>query len=287
MSGLPTPDLRWGSRFENVRHGFPAGEPFTDARLRGYPKRHVNGAEARGVEAGGSGEKQRARLVPAVGDDDEFFDAKNFAGPDHRIVRAEACVVQRDGIRGHAARRERVTHGGWLVVFAPGTGDAFTKDEFGPDVQLHIEFATPNPPSGNGQERGNSGVFLFGRYEIQVLDNYENQTYPDGQATAIYGYMPPLVNACRKPGEWQTYDIIFEGPRFNADGTVAKKAIAAVLHNGVVTQNHTELIGDTPHQQVGTYHKHPEKGHIRLQDHGNPMRFRNIWVRELKPVDSQ
>jgi hypothetical protein len=172
------------------------------------------------------------------------------------------------------------------VEVSKGGGDALTKDEFGPDVQLHIEFATP-PPVGDGQGRGNSGVFFFGRYEIQVLDSYENKTYPDGQATAIYGQTPPLVNASRKPGEWQVYDIIFEGPRFNADGTVAKKAIATVLHNGVVTQNHTELIGNTPHKQVGTYQVHPEKGPIKLQDHGNPMRFRNIWIRELKPVDSQ
>jgi hypothetical protein len=172
------------------------------------------------------------------------------------------------------------------VEVSTGGGDATTKEDFGPDVQFHIEFATP-PPVGDGQGRGNSGVFFFGRYEIQVLDSYENKTYPDGQATAIYGQTPPLVNASRKPGVWQVYDIIFEGPRFNADGTVAKKAITTVLHNGVVTQNHTELIGNTPHKQVGTYQKHPEKGPIKLQDHKNPMRFRNIWIRELKPVDSQ
>ncbi len=166
------------------------------------------------------------------------------------------------------------------VEVAPKTGDIFTRDEFGPDVQLHIEFATP-PPVGDGQHRGNSGVFLFGHYEIQVLDSYENPTYPDGQATAIYGYMPPQVNASRKPGEWQSYDIIFEGPRFS-DGKLAKAAIATVLHNGVVTQNHTVLIGETPHRKVGEYHAHPEKGQIKLQDHGNPMRFRNIWIRALR-----
>jgi Domain of Unknown Function (DUF1080) len=166
------------------------------------------------------------------------------------------------------------------------SGDIFTKDEFGPDVQLHVEFFTP-PPDGDGQARGNSGVFLFGRYEIQVLDSYKNPTYPDGQATAIYGQTPPLVNASRPPQTWQTYDIIFEGPRFNADGTVAKKAVATILHNGVVTQNRTELIGDTPHRTVGKYSKHGEKGPIKIQDHGNPMRFRNLWLRELKPVDSQ
>ena len=167
---------------------------------------------------------------------------------------------------------------GYIEV-APKTGDLFTKDEFGPDVQLHIEFATP-PPVGDGQGRGNSGVFLFGRYEIQVLDCYNNPTYPDGQATAIYGYRPPLVNASRPPGVWQTYDIIFEGPRFK-EGKLEKPAVATVLHNGVVTQNHTVLIGDTPHKKVGTYTAHPEKGPIKLQDHGNPMRFRNIWIRSI------
>jgi 3-keto-disaccharide hydrolase len=188
----------------------------------------------------------------------------------------------RDG-KGAGDAKWKVENGEAVV----GGGDIFTKDEFGPDVQLHVEWAAPTPPKGEGQGRGNSGVFLFGRYEMQVLDNYESQTYPDGQATAIYGYMPPLVNACRPPGKWQSYDIIFEGPRFNEDGTVAKKAIVTILHNGIVTQNHTELIGETPHKQVGTYHKHGEKGPLKLQDHGNPVRYRNIWIRELKPVDSQ
>jgi hypothetical protein len=167
---------------------------------------------------------------------------------------------------------------GYLEV-VKGTGDIFTREEFGPDVQLHVEFATP-PPVGDGQGRGNSGVFFYGRYEIQVLDSYQNPTYPDGQATAIYGYMPPRVNASRKPGEWQTYDIIFEGPRFK-DGKLEKPAFATVLHNGVLTQNRVALIGDTSHKQVGTYKAHAEKGSIKLQDHGNPMRFRNIWIRSF------
>jgi hypothetical protein len=166
------------------------------------------------------------------------------------------------------------------VEVVPKSGYMMTKDEFGPDFQLHVEFATP-PPVGDGQGRGNSGIFLFGRYEIQVLDSYENPTYPDGQATGIYGYMPPQVNASRPPGQWQTYDIIVEGPRF-AEGKLAKPLIVTVLHNGVVTQNHTALIGETPHKKVGTYHEHPEKGPLKLQDHGNPMRFRNIWIRDIK-----
>ena len=185
---------------------------------------------------------------------------------------------------GAAEAKWEVSPGAYFQV-APGTGTLETKEEFGPDVQLHIEFATP-PPKGDGQGRGNSGVFFYGRYEIQVLDNYDNPTYPDGQATALYGQTPPLVNACRKPGEWQAYDIVFNGPRFK-DGKHETPAFATVFHNGVLTQNHTQLLGPTPHRQVGVYTPHPEKGSISLQDHGNPMRFRNIWIRELKPVDSQ
>ena len=222
------------------------------------------------------GERPQPRVVPP-GD-------KPGAAP------ADAVVLF-DGTNLSKWRNAKGETPGWKVEngyaeVVAKTGDIFTKDEFGPDVQLHLEFATP-PPVGDSQGRGNSGCFLFGRYEIQILDSYQNPTYPDGSATAIYGQTPPLVNASRKPGEWQTYDIIFQGPRFNEDGTVAKKAAATVLHNGVVTQNHTELLGDTPHKKVGTYIKHSEKGPIKLQDHGNPMRFRNIWIRELKPVDSQ
>jgi hypothetical protein len=184
---------------------------------------------------------------------------------------------------GGAEAKWKVENGYFEV--APGSGTLGTRDKFGPDMQLHIEFATP-PPQGDGQGRGNSGVFFYGRYEIQVLDSFENPTYPDGQATAIYGQTPPLVNASRPPGQWQSYDIIFNGPRFK-DGKLEKPAFVTVFHNGVLTQNHTELLGHTPHKQVGKYSPHDEKGHITLQDHGNPMRFRNVWIRELKPVDSQ
>ena len=209
--------------------------------------------------------------------------AKAGTAPSDAIVLFDGKDVSK-WRKGNGKDAEWKVENGYMEVTK--TGDIFTKGEFGPDVQLHIEFATP-PPVGDGQGRGNSGCFLYGRYEIQVLDCYNNPTYPDGQATAIYGQTPPLVNASLKPGEWQTYDIVFEGPRFNDDGTVAKPAVATVLHNGVLTQNHTVLTGDTPHRAVGKYSKHGEKGPIKLQDHGNPMHFRNIWIRELKPVDSQ
>ena len=204
--------------------------------------------------------------------------------PDQGGTAPSDAIVLMDGKSLAQWRDAKGGEAGWkiesgYVEVVPKSGDIFTKDEFGPDVQLHLEFATP-PPVGDGQGRGNSGVFFYGRYEIQVLDSFDNPTYPDGQATAIYGYRPPLVNASRQHGEWQTYDIIFEGPRFK-DGKLEKPAVATVLHNGIVTQNHTVLIGQTPHMKVGTYEPHPEKGPIKLQDHGNPMRFRNIWIREI------
>lgn len=161
-----------------------------------------------------------------------------------------------------------------------------SKGEYG-SCQLHVEFQTPAPVEGEGQGRGNSGVFLMGQYEVQVLDNYENTTYPDGQAGALYGRKPPLVNACRKPGEWQCYDIIFHRPVFDENGQVVKRATFTVLHNGVLIQDHYDLSGGNgwlgPHA-VTDYVAHGDKGPIMLQDHGNPVRFRNIWVRELKDV---
>jgi 3-keto-disaccharide hydrolase len=174
---------------------------------------------------------------------------------------------------------------GWKVengatVVTPKTGDIFTKDEFG-DVHLHVEWATPAVVSGEGQERGNSGVFLMGRYEVQVLDSYGNQTYPDGQAAAIYGQCPPLVNTSRPPGEWQVYDILFTAPRFDGAKLVSP-AFVTVFHNGVAVHNHAELIGTTLHKLVGKYEPHGPRGPLRLQNHGNPVRYRNIWVRELR-----
>jgi hypothetical protein len=161
------------------------------------------------------------------------------------------------------------------------TGSINTKEKFG-DVQLHIEWASPAVISGTSQNRGNSGVLFMGRYEIQVLDSYENPTYADGQAASIYGQYPPLVNASRKPGEWQTYDIVFEAPRFE-NGKLTRPAYATVFQNGVLVQNHEELIGDTPHAKLGTYKPHAAEESLQLQNHHCAVRYRNIWIRRLKP----
>jgi hypothetical protein len=162
-----------------------------------------------------------------------------------------------------------------------GSGYVRTRQNFG-DCQLHIEWATPTPAHGEGQGRGNSGVFFgLDRYEVQVLDSYQAQTYADGSAAAVYGQYPPLVNASRPPGEWQTYDIIYTAPRFDVQGKLASHAYMTVFHNGVLVQNHVQLTGPTSWLERAPYQFHPEKQPISLQDHGNPVRYRNIWVREL------
>lgn len=174
----------------------------------------------------------------------------------------------------------------WTVrdgVAIVGKGQIVTKQEFG-DCQLHIEWSAPVPPKGKGQGRGNSGVFLMGRYEVQVLDSYENPTYFDGQAGAIYKQTPPAVNAMRPPGQWNTYDIFWTAPRFNEDRSLASPAYVTVVHNGVLVLNHFELQGDTPFTRPPRYDYHGPKGPIALQDHGDPVQFRNIWVREFKPA---
>jgi hypothetical protein len=165
------------------------------------------------------------------------------------------------------------------------TGRIRTKDEFG-DFQMHLEWATPEVVSGNGQGRGNNGVNIFGKYEIQVLDSYNNPTYPDGQAAALYGQTPPLVNASRGPGQWQTYDIIFEGARWNDKGEMARKASVTLLHNGVLVHNKRELLGGTNHRQIMPYKQDKGTGYIELYEHGNPVRFRNIWIRPMHEYDA-
>jgi len=155
-----------------------------------------------------------------------------------------------------------------------------TKQMFG-DCQIHVEWASPSEVKGSGQGRGNSGVYIQNRYEIQVLDSYKNETYFDGQAASLYKQRPPLVNACRKPGEWQTYDIIFTAPRFDENKKLEKPGYVTVIHNGVLVQNHTEIEGTTAYDRPAAYSAHPLKQPLQLQFHGDPVRFRNIWIREL------
>ncbi len=177
----------------------------------------------------------------------------------------------------------------------PGSGYVFTRKSFG-DVQLHVEWASPANVVGNSQGRGNSGVFLMGQYEVQVLDSFENRTYADGQAGSLYGQFPPLVNASREPGKWQAFDIVFRRPRFGADGVLLSPARFTVLHNGILVQDNVTALGPTKWLQHLPYQATEDALPIALQDHGNPVRYRNIWVRRLdeymlpwptKPYDSQ
>lgn len=180
---------------------------------------------------------------------------------------------------------------GAMVV---GKGDLYSHQEFG-DCQLHLEWAAPEQVKGKGQGRGNSGVFFmafqrhsrYNGYEVQILDSYQNATYHDGQAAAIYKQQPPLVNAMRPPGQWNTYDVCFTAPRFAESGELESPAYVTVIHNGVLVQNHFELKGETCWFAPARYLAHPPRGPIRLQEHGNPVRYRNIWVREIKPMQAQ
>ncbi len=175
----------------------------------------------------------------------------------------------------------KVENGYFEVV--PGSGAIGTKDRFG-DVQLHVEWASPSPPRGTSQDRGNSGIFLMGLFETQVLDSYNSPTYADGQAGAIYGQWPPLVNATRPPGEWQTYDIVFEAPKMDG-AKVLKPAFVTVFLNGVLLHNRKEEMGPTVHRELAKYVAGPAEGPIILQDHNHPVRYRNIWVRRLAGYD--
>jgi hypothetical protein len=188
-----------------------------------------------------------------------------------------ADLSQWEGDSGQAAPWK--VENGYVEIVA-GSGGIRTQRGFG-DCQLHVEWRAPSPTVGEGQDRGNSGVFLMGRYEVQVLDSYDNRTYPDGQAAALYGQYPPLVNASRAPGQWQTYDIVFRRPRFDSQGTLVHPARVTVFHNGVLVQDNVILSGPTAHQRRPPYATHLDTLPIHLQDHGSPVRYRNIWIREL------
>ncbi len=218
--------------------------------------------------------------------------ATDDAPPSDAIVLFDGKDMSKWNQQSEKAKKAKKT---WRIVNGAmqptkGAGTLQTNQPFG-SMQLHIEWRTPERVVGTGQGRGNSGVFMMGHYELQVLDcwqkkagdDYDNPTYADGQAGSVYGQKPPLVNACRSHHEWQSYDVIFHRPIFNKDGSVKKKATITVIQNGVLIQDHWEILGNTNHKRRAAYSKgHADKLPITLQDHGNPTEFRNIWVRELK-----
>lgn len=167
-----------------------------------------------------------------------------------------------------------------FLTTGKGAGDIQTRKSFA-SCQLHIEWRIPKNIRGTGQHRGNSGIFFMGEYELQILDSYDNPTYSNGQAGSIYKQVAPLVNASLKPGEWQVYDIVFTAPAFKPDGTLISPAKFTVLHNGVLIQNNVALKGRTVYRGQPTYQAHEDKKPLMLQDHDNPVSFRNIWIREL------
>jgi hypothetical protein len=171
------------------------------------------------------------------------------------------------------------------IEIVPNTGKLQTKEKFG-DCQLHVEWMVPKGVTGQGQGRGNSGVELMTRYEIQVLESHDNLTYADGAAGAMYGAWPPLVNPARPEGEWNVYDIVFEAPRFS-DGKLEKPAYFTVFFNGVLVHNHQSQLGTTIWRQVAKYSPHPAEEPLSLQDHNQPVRYRNIWIRRLAKYDAQ
>jgi hypothetical protein len=204
--------------------------------------------------------------------------AENNPGrpPEDAVVLFDGKDLSKWSQKDGSPAKWKVGNGYFEVV--PKTGYIYTRQPFG-DCQVHVEFAEPAPAVGEGQDRGNSGVFLMGLYEIQVLDSFKSKTYPDGQAGAVYGQYPPLVNASRAPGQWQSYDIVFHGPRFGGDGKLLRAARVTVFHNGLLVQDNVEIHGPTATDKP--YEPHPEKLPLALQDHNHPVRFRNIWVREL------
>jgi hypothetical protein len=217
-------------------------------------------------------------LFPAICGAQEIFVK---APPDAVVLFDGKDLSNWSGVKGQASK--------WLVrdgymESVKGAGYIRTNQEFG-SCQLHVEFATPSVVTGTGQGRGNSGVFLQGMYEIQVLDSYENKTYPDGQCGALYGRAVPLVNASCKPGQWQMYDVVYHRPLFDKNGKVTRKAVFTVFHNDILIHDQVELQGGTNWvgaHEVTEYAPHGDKGPLMLQDHSNPVRFRNIWIRELK-----
>jgi hypothetical protein len=232
-----------------------------------------------------------AQLAWGAEDADKQWKVHDESRPKPKVIAAEQgkppadAMVLFDGTdlskwqsaRGGGEPKWKVENGD--LVVEPKTGDIITKDPVG-DCQVHIEWLVPVMADAKGQNRGNSGIKFMGRYEVQVLDSYNAETYADGQAASLYGQYPPLVNASRPPGQWQTFDIIFRGPRFDDAGKLLRPATATVLHNGVLVHDRQELMGTTGRARSG-YQKHAEKLPLLLQEHGSPVRYRNIWLRPL------
>lgn len=239
-------------------------------------------AAAQQAPLGGWPQHSRARPAPPVVTPGPYVQQ---LPPKDAVVLFDGTSLERFMMSDSTPAKWRIVNGAVEVV--PGTGTLMTREAFG-DVQLHIEWMAPNPPRGRDQDRGNSGVFFGGgRYEVQVLDSYRNATYADGQAAALYGQFPPLVNASRAPGEWQTYDITYRRPRFSTAGTVLSPAVLSVVHNGVLVQDSRALIGPTANGSRPPYEKHEDRLPLMLQDHEHPVRFRNIWLRHLEPLPEQ
>ena len=203
-----------------------------------------------------------------------------FDGKDLSRWVAQQSSISRAGAPGPADWK---VENGYFEV-TPGTGEIATKEKFG-DIQLHVEWASPMEIKANSQGRGNSGVILMGHYEVQVLDSYNNPTYADGQAGAIYGQWPPLANPSRKTGDWESYDIVFEAPKFEGEKLV-KPAYITLFMNGVLMHNHKESMGPMVYRQVAHYVPHAAEEPLVLQNHNNKVRFRNIWVRRLNGYDT-
>lgn len=235
-------------------------------------------AHAQQAPLGGWPQHSRARPAPPVVTPGAYV---SLAPPKDATVLFNGSSLDAWMMGDSTPAKWRVVGDAFEVV--PGTGTLVTRDAFG-DVQLHLEFMSPNPPVGRDQDRGNSGVFFGGgRYEVQVLDSWRNPTYADGQAASLYGQYPPLVNASRPPGEWQTYDITYRRPRFGANGAVVQRAVLTVVHNGVLVQDHRALVGPTANGRRVPYERHDDRLPLMLQDHDHPVRFRNVWLRHLEP----
>ena len=247
-----------------------------------------------GVCAGAAGQdaKKYPDPAPMTHDMSEFWtpQPKIDTPPDmdNAVVAPPSDAVVLLGLKDNAISEwvncEEGKPVGWqiengIMTVKPHSGSIRTKKDFG-DFQLHLEWSAPTEIVGESQGRGNSGVFMQGMYEVQILDNYQNETYANGQAGSIYKQTPPLVNACQKPGKWNTYDIIYTAPRFKEDGSLQSHGRITVLHNGVLVQNNTMILGTTEFIGFPRIVAH-SKGPIILQDHLNPVRFRNIWIREL------